>query len=366
MVKKKIRLDNLRIRHFRWILAAVAVILITVGILYYWVAGTRAEQVIVERVKAQELTLAHSGALALSELFQERKTNLVLLAEVEAVKAGREKEGRQAVRSLVDQLKGSPFVSIVRVDREGRSLWSDNPEYKKVEEGVDLADRDYFLWAKEQKSPGEVFISQPIIARGGLKEGEAIIVMASPVFYQGKFNGLVFISFLLKDLNEKYVTPLVFSPRVQSLIIAQDGTVVAATIPEATGQNVLEHIQQEEREGKEEYLAVVREALEGKENSLVHRYLLYPSNKQIRVISAYVPIKINSQIWSLWISVPYDEAIKLASPLKINQVWGLVFGLIAAIVLIFVFVFGVRIAQKDGFLDGYTRAKDNFDKKKKG
>jgi len=29
------------------------------------------------------------------------------------------------------------------------------------------------------------------------------------------------------------------------------------------------------------------------------------------------------------------------------------------------FVFGTRSAQKDGFLDGYTRAKDEFDKKKK-
>lgn len=29
------------------------------------------------------------------------------------------------------------------------------------------------------------------------------------------------------------------------------------------------------------------------------------------------------------------------------------------------FTFGVRLAQKDGFLDGYARAKDHFNKKKK-
>lgn len=29
------------------------------------------------------------------------------------------------------------------------------------------------------------------------------------------------------------------------------------------------------------------------------------------------------------------------------------------------FTFGTRVAQKNGFLDGYARAKDNFDKKKK-
>lgn len=30
------------------------------------------------------------------------------------------------------------------------------------------------------------------------------------------------------------------------------------------------------------------------------------------------------------------------------------------------FTFGTRMAQRDGFLDGYARAKDNFDGKKKG
>ncbi len=30
------------------------------------------------------------------------------------------------------------------------------------------------------------------------------------------------------------------------------------------------------------------------------------------------------------------------------------------------FAFGVRAAQIDGFLDGYARAKDDFDKEKKG
>jgi len=37
---------------------------------------------------------------------------------------------------------------------------------------------------------------------------------------------------------------------------------------------------------------------------------------------------------------------------------------IIALVAGIAYVFGIRVAQKDGFLDGYSRAKDNFDKKK--
>lgn len=38
---------------------------------------------------------------------------------------------------------------------------------------------------------------------------------------------------------------------------------------------------------------------------------------------------------------------------------------IVALVVGISYVFGIRIAQKNGFLDGYSRAKDNFDKQKK-
>ena len=44
-------------------------------------------------------------------------------------------------------------------------------------------------------------------------------------------------------------------------------------------------------------------------------------------------------------------------------------GLITVILVVLatggLFVFGVRIAQKDGFFDGYIRAKDELNKKKK-
>ena len=39
---------------------------------------------------------------------------------------------------------------------------------------------------------------------------------------------------------------------------------------------------------------------------------------------------------------------------------------IIALVAGIAYVFGIRVAQKDGFLDGYSRAKDDFNKEKKG
>jgi len=44
---------------------------------------------------------------------------------------------------------------------------------------------------------------------------------------------------------------------------------------------------------------------------------------------------------------------------------GLIIMVLIALTAGVLFVFGIRIAQKDGFIDGYARAKDNLDKKKK-
>lgn len=44
---------------------------------------------------------------------------------------------------------------------------------------------------------------------------------------------------------------------------------------------------------------------------------------------------------------------------------GFTLTVIIALIAAVSFAFGVRIAQIDGFLDGYVRAKDEFEKKKK-
>jgi len=365
-VRKKINLNYIRIYHFPWILAIVVVFFLVAGILLYRLVGIKTERMMVERVKAQEFTLARSGALSIAEFFKERKTELLLLAQVEAIRAGREKEAREAMQILVNHLEEGCLGDIVVVSREGKALWVTNVTDNRRGEGVSLADRDYFVWAKKQKEPGKVFISEPLIARGGIKKGEWSVVMAAPVFWKKHFNGLVFISFPLGDLTKKYVDPLVSLPATKLLIVSQDGTVVTATIEETIGENVLKHAQQEDWEGRKEYLGMIKKALAGEEGSLVHYYYLFaPYNKRLKIITAYTPIKIDNQIWSLWVSVPYSDVIKLVLPFRANQIGGVIFGLVLVMALVLVFVFGVRVAQRDGFMDGYMQARDEVDKKKK-
>jgi hypothetical protein len=267
---------------------------------------------------------------------------------------------------LTKQFGEGIFSDIVRTDEKGIVQWVVNLEDDRDGEKISIADRDYFNWAEEQTIPGKIFVSQPLISRGGKEEGNYILVMATPIFYQEKFNGILFFTFSLKELTEKYITPLVFSPRVQSLIVAQEGEVVASTVSEAVGENILEYAQQGKWEGQDEYLTMVEKALIEKEGSAIHNYYLSsPYNKLIKAITVYVPIEINDQTWSLWITVPYEEAIGLALPLEFFRSRGFVFGLTGVFVLILVSILGIRVAQKDAFVDGFRNGRRAIKKTKK-
>ncbi len=362
-VRKKLNINNLKFCHFPWILALVLIFLLTAGVVIYWQATSWTEKVVVGRVETEKLTLARSGALSISQFLRERETELLLLSEIESIKSLREEEGREKMEVLIDRIKDAPLADVVRVGSDGTALWVTNVEDNREGEGVSLADRDYFIWAKDQSGPGQVFVGKPVISRGGIVEGKWVAVMATPVFYQDRFNGLVFVSFPLEGLTEKFITPLVSLPATQALLITQDGFVVASTIPQITGENVLEYGQQEDWPRREEYLAITKKALEGEEGSAVHDYLLVANKKLIKTVTAYAPIRVDSQTWSLWITAPYKEGVKFASPISIAQSLGLVFGLIGASILILTFILGIRVAQRDAFVDGFRDGRDGIKKK---
>lgn len=359
-------LNNIKVRHFRWVLVIILILFLTPGIFLYWQASEQAEETMVEQVIARELTLARAGSLLITEFFKRDEADLLLLSEAELVRALKEKDGRMKLQLLAKQFGEGILSDIVRTDEKGIVQWVVNLEDDRDGEGISIADRDYFNWAEEQTIPGKIFVSQPLISRGGKEEGNYILVMATPIFYQEKFNGILFFTFSLKELTEKYITPLAFSPKVQSLISTQEGDIVASTISEAVGKNVLEYARQGKWKGQEEYLAMVEKALIEKKGSAVHNYhLSFPHDRLIKAITVYVPIEVGDQNWFLWIAVPYEEAINLALPLEFFRSHGFVFGLIGALVLFLVSILGIRIAQRDGFVNGFRNGRSAVKKIKK-
>lgn len=366
MKKNVIPWQRLHLRHFLWFLVAVLAALVSLEMIFRWRVMDQSEAVISERLVAQEMTLVRSGALAIADFFDYKEPELLLLAVNPAVQAGEEREGRRVMELWAKNLyeQRGILVDAVRVDKDGIGLWTVNAEENREGEGVSLADRNYFLWAKEQKDL-EVFVSEPLFARGGVLKGEWAVVMAAPVFYQGSFNGVVILGLPIGKLTEKYVTPLLFSDQAQVNLFDENGAIVTSSEAGMTGINIFEYVQDKEWPGKEEFLATVKDALAGNAGGAVYNlYSQTLAGESMRKAVAYAPVEIDGQTWSLMVTVPYQGVSGIMSPFEKNWALWAVFSLICLPALILMIVFGVRVAQRDGFHDGFLDGRDGHGKRK--
>ena len=365
---EKFSLRKLRTYHFVRISAAGLGTFLAIAVVFYWFSGWQTDQLIIERVKTQEMSMARSGALSITEFFKARKKELVILSELEAIRASGEKEGMDVLSILTRELKkeNTPVGNVIRVDKEGITVWGTNVELGGQDEdaiGVDLSGQDCFLWAKTKGETGKVFLGEPIVAQGGSLKGKRMVSMSTPVFYQGRFNGIIVATFPIDELAKKYLEPLSLSPKTHYTIVSEKGEIITSTFNELIGKNILQI--QEQGNWPEASRQLVKSAIRGEEGTAFHPFINLLTKDHSEAVSAYSPIKINGSIWSLWVSVPYNEIKKLVMPFRQNQILALIIVSGGSLILMLIYILGIRVSQKDGFLDGYAQAKNGLRKKKK-
>jgi hypothetical protein len=340
----------LKISYLELFLGVILVILTTIGVLLFWNASKNAEQVLAERAKLREFVLARAGAASIREFFMTKKTRVLMLASMKEIKILDKEKGPEIVKKFIYDIQDQPISAIGVVDKQGKLVWSENPQKQKVEVGLDLSDRAYFQWAKNQIEGGNVYISQPIISRTGSSKGHWIITMATPLFNNNQFNGAVYISTSIDDLIEKFVTPLTISPQSVSTIITGEGMIIGSTIAGSIGLNLLK-----------DNLDLVT-GLEKDQDGSGMMELIYPKNKPTKSIIGYASIKIDEKPWFLLVSIPYKEIKDQLNPSLAIQNQGLALLFIGLIAIILFYVITVRIAERQGFRDGYSNGYDGFKK----
>jgi hypothetical protein len=338
----------LHVSYLQLLLSAILVIVTTMGILLFWNSTNKAEQILTERVKLREFILARAGALAISDFFEARKTKLLILASSQEIKSNDKEKSLETAQKVIQEMKERPITAIGFLDKEGKIFWSETYPKLPMEEGMDASDRSHFLWAKSQTKEGAVFVSEPVIARTGPSKGSWIVIMATPLFNNNQFNGALYMVITIKDLMDKFVTPLTVSPMSTQMIIDKDGTVVASTIAESTGMNILKD---KETKGLSD---LAKKTLVDQEGSLVTE-LTYPGGKPMKIITGYAPIKTEVLSWFLYVSVPYKEVKDQLNPFSTIQNEGLILLFVGLIVLILFDVLIMRIAERQGYRKGYSK-----------
>lgn len=348
---KKIFLNKVTTKKIVVVSAVIFPLIITLFYLLFWQASQQIEKNLAESLTEKQTTTTAAGVKTVNNLLDSWLSNLLLLAEIESVKTN-SKEGQVIIAKLIDSVIDKPLSGIVRVNKEGKTIWSDNPDHKPVQLGLDLSDRDYFTWAKEQTEPGSIYISDPVVSRGGVNVGKWIVIMAAPVFVNNKFDGLVFISFLTENLANDYLEPLVFNSKLEYSVVNNRGVVIVSRKAAMLGENIFTYYQDIDWEGKSEFISSVRSALIGNDiQAMVDRY--DDSTGIVRkYVATYRPFRVNNQTWFFCTCVPYENVNLEGEKLQKTQTDILVFFIVSLYLILIVFLLTIRIAKVEGYVKG--------------
>lgn len=351
-------------RSFHYARNLVFFLLLVVGgiVFFYWQIGLSVQKMAEKQVMLQNRALVQAGAGFLNQFFRSVQNEFVILAQVNSVQKLEEEGTRKLFRVLAGNLfEANGFLTdVVRVDKEGISRIAVNVENDHADSGVSLADRDYFLWAKTGAKTGEVYFSQPMVGRGGLFKNQWGVVMATPVFDEGEFNGLIFLSVSIDNLIKKYILPLAYMDEVRVVLASQSRRVVASMVPAEIGINL------EELFIQGDFQKIAADLSKNSSAGSLIRWCYTAEGGREKMITSYSPVAVGEQQWLFLVSVPYKSVIDNVSFLRLFQTLALFLVLLAILLASIFFIFILRFVERKSFLDGYRHGQNGVVKIRKG
>ena len=172
---------------------------------------------------------------------------------------------------------------------------------------------------------------------------------------------MALLSFAIDDLTEKYVMPLMSSEKTTALLLRQDGRVIASSEGTLLGIDILDFLSKSKYEGMEETLGLVEEALAGEETAGVHACARFSQPGNLKyAISAFSSTQIDEESrLVVWITVPLEEVLAFTWPMKLYEIQRLIFLTGGMFFLASVFLLGLYVAKRDGFIDGFRNGQEN-------
>jgi len=285
------------------------------GTVFYLVLARGAKISITQQLLQRRQTIARAEAASLVAFFQDFGDSVAVLARLGSLES-RDAETLQDMEVFVEQWRDSDLVGgVVLTDRSGVVRFNANVS-GTPDIGASLADRDYFVWAKQELGEGGHFVGQPVVSRLGASRGQVIVVVASPVFQNNTFTGVIAASVRLQPLAERYLELMKISDTAQTYLIDERGDLFyGSSLPDEVGED-LKNILTVNEEG----------TLQTREH-----------------LVAYAPVKVASQNWFLVITSSADRVIDLTTPFYVREAAVLLF---TSLTLVLFGIIAARESQK--------------------
>lgn len=310
----------------------MAIVFLALASIIYLGFGTSARATLIEQMLHREQVIARSGASSIEGFLTLFGRSITILEETSLTQA--------ELDIFVNRWKDSPVTGVVLTDASGEIIVNSN-RTKESGVGTNVSDRDYFIWSKTAKD-GEVFISSPVISRVGTTKGKYIVLVATPVIRENKFQGVMAGSVLLPELSEYYLNSLKISEGTRIYLLDQDGVILASARQQLIGINYINYLNSEPFLGAKAAAPSLKRALEDKDEGKIDIVLQEETNKILtRYLIAYTPIKTDGEErhWVLAVATPVDDALIYMGPIFARQIVAMVLVFLAVLAL------GIRLAK---------------------
>lgn len=275
------------------------------GVVSYLILNDEAQTSVTKQLLNQQQTIARAEASNIISYLQTFGNSVAVLAQQSSVNR-RDASVVLDMDIFVEQRRDNGLISgVVLTDSNGIVRFNSNVLGTR-DIGESLADRAYFVWAKNQAEVGEYYISEPVIGRLGASKGQTIIVV-SPTYQNDEFNGVVAASLKLEPLVERFFGLMKLSDQTKMYLIDRQGKLLySKSNPDSAGSNFSGLFLADKT-----FTDNIKKALnESREGQL----------KTKTDLIAYAPVLIGSQKWLLIVMTPREEAIDLVAPFYVRQV----------------------------------------------
>jgi C4-dicarboxylate-specific signal transduction histidine kinase len=308
---------------------------------FYFGLGTYAKNALVEQMLHREQANVRAGASAMGTFFKLVGNSAVRISSRDEVITPSSETDGVFTRFIYQWGQDSPVTSIILVDKTGKVI---KAAYSELEGqvGISVADRDYFVWAKDAPA-GEFHISGAIISR--LRQGENyyVVPVASPVIDEnGEFKGVLVVGVSLNRLTEQYLNHLKISDNTEIHLVNKDGTFLYTSFKELLGKNLFEYIQSHPFLGSEALVTEIKKRMADRREGKA--LVAYPTVAgqalplKARML-AYGPVFIEGHDWILVIATPVEDALISMGPFYIRFVIGM------AVAFLLLLALGIRLAK---------------------
>jgi hypothetical protein len=295
-----------------WLLLIALLSFSLVAGAFYLILSRGASDSVTQQLMLRKQVYARANAANIGTFFDSIGKSVTLRAQLDAVERGDETTVER-LDDFVGEWGDNGIVSgIILTDSKGIVTFNSGVSGIR-DEGADVSDRDYFVWAKNQQAEGEYFVGQPVVSRLGDSEGKIVVPVASPVFKDGIFWGVLVSAVKLEPLTERFLNLMKISGQTDVYLVDNNKEILYSTPNSSLFSSDMK-----------------KKLTIGQEGQF---------QEQSRLV-VYSPISLGEQGWLVIVAAPTKEVFSLAVPFYVRH------AAILILTALITFIFGIIINRE--------------------